>query len=175
MLLNIYVHSAKRTRAEKLFEEGDIKPVCDFIEQKYFKVFSNRDYISANELSLKTAFLTLLYNNSLYIMDSEPEIGRSYADLTMIIRPDMRQYDILDIIPEFKFVHLNEAGMTGEKARQLTQEELKAIPEMKSKMKEAGRQLSRYGDDLEKKYDDLRLHKFAVVSLGFERLWTEKV
>jgi hypothetical protein len=104
-----------------------------------------------------------------------PEIGRSYADLTMIIRPDMRQYDILDILLEFKFVHLNDAKLTGEQARQLTQEELEAVPEMKAKMKEAKEQAARYGDALEKKYNDLRLHKFAVVSLGFERLWTERV
>ena len=175
MLLNIYVHSAKRTRAEKLFEEGDIKPVCDFIEQKYFKVFSNRDYISANEFSLKTAFLTLLYNDSLYIMDSEPEISRGYADLTMIIRPDMRQYDILDILLEFKFVHLNDVKLTGEQASQLTQEELEAIFEIKAKMKEAKEQAVRYGGALEKKYNNLRLHKFAVVSLGFERLWAARV
>jgi hypothetical protein len=161
--------------AEKLFEEGDIKPVCEFIEQKYFKVFSNRDYISANEFSLKTAFLTLLYNDSLYIMDSEPEISRGYADLTMIIRPDMRQYDILDILLEFKFVHLNDVKLTGEQASQLTQEELEAIFEIKAKMKEAKEQAARYGDALEKKYNDLRLHKFAVVSLGFERLWAERV
>jgi hypothetical protein len=94
--------------AEKLFEQGNIKPLCEFIEQKYFQVFSNRDYISANELTVKTAFLTLLYNDLLYIMDSEPETGRGYADLTMIIRPDMRKYKILDILLEFKFVSFRD-------------------------------------------------------------------
>jgi hypothetical protein len=161
--------------AEKLFEEGDIKPVCEFIEQKYFKVFSNRDYISANELTIKTAFLTLLYNNILYIMDSEQEISRGYSDLTMIIRPDMRQYKILDILLEFKFVHLNQVNMTGEQARELSREELEAIPEMQTRMTEAEEQLSRYSAALEKKYNKLRLKKFAVVSLGFERLWTKRV
>ena len=29
--------------AKLLYQEGDIKPVCEFIEQKYFKLFSNRD------------------------------------------------------------------------------------------------------------------------------------
>ena len=197
--------------AKKLYQKGDIKPVCDFIEQKYFQVFSNRDYISANELTVKTAFLTLLYNNILYIMDSEPETGRGYADLTMIIRPDMRQYKILDILLEFKFVHLKEAGMTGEQAKQLRCRgginfcpgeqakqlkrrgginfrpkagrsginfrpgELEAIPEMQKKMKEAEKQLVQYGAALENKHKNLRLKKFAVVALGFERLWTKEV
>nr|VFJ58271.1 MAG: hypothetical protein BECKFW1821A_GA0114235_10803 [Candidatus Kentron sp. FW] len=78
--------------AETLYEHGDIKPLCDFIEQKYFKVFSNRDYASANELTVKTAFPTLLSNDTLYIMESEAEIQRGHTDLTMIVRPDMRQY-----------------------------------------------------------------------------------
>ena len=161
--------------AKKLYQKGDIKPVCDFIEQKYFKVFSNRDYISANELTIKTAFLTLLYNNILYIMDSESEIGRGYADLTMIIRPDMRQYKISDVLLEFKFVQLNQASLTGEQAGKLSQKELESIPEMQAKMAEAEEQLARYGAALTKKYKNLRLKKFAVVALGFERLWAREV
>jgi hypothetical protein len=161
--------------AKKLYQKGDIKPVCNFIEQKYFQIFSNRDYISANELTIKTAFLTLLYNDILYIMDSETETGRGYADLTMIIRPDMRQYKILDILLEFKFVHLQEAGLTGEQAKSLSQKELESFPEMQKKMKEAEKQLIKYGAALENKHKNLRLKKFAVVALGFERLWAEEV
>jgi hypothetical protein len=161
--------------AEKLFEEGNIKPVCEFIEQHYFRVFSNRDYTSANELTVKTAFLTLLYNNILYIMDSEPETGRSYADLTMVIRPDMRQYKILDILLEFKFVHLKEVGITGEQAKNLSKKELKTLPEMQRKMKEAEEQLIKYGAALENEHKNMRLRKFAVVALGFERLWAEEI
>ena len=107
-------------------------------------------------------------------MDSELETGRAYADLTMIIRPDMRQYDILDILLEFQFVSLKDVKLTGEQARNLSREELESLPAMQTKMKEAKEQLARYGNDLEKKYDELRLKKFAVVSLGFERLWTAR-
>ncbi|CAN2039237.1 hypothetical protein GMMP15_1110024 [Candidatus Magnetomoraceae bacterium gMMP-15] len=42
---------------------------------------------------------------------------------------------------------------------------------MSSAMKEAKKQLKDYGDELERKYHDLRLKRYAVVSLGFERLW----
>ena len=176
MLLPESLMRNKGVNAAKLvYQKGDIDAVCEFIEQKYFQVFSNRDYISANELTIKTAFLTLLYNNILYIMDSEQEISRGYSDLTMIIRPDMRQYKILDILLEFKFVHLNQVNMTGEQARELSREELEAIPEMQTRMTEAEEQLSRYSAALEKKYNKLRLKKFAVVSLGFERLWTKRV
>ena len=46
-------------------------PLCEFVEQRYFRVFHNPDYRWANELTVKTAFLTLLYNDILYNMDSE--------------------------------------------------------------------------------------------------------
>jgi len=41
-----------RRAAESLYQQGDIGPLCDFMEQKYFKVFSNRDYAHANELTI---------------------------------------------------------------------------------------------------------------------------
>lgn len=69
---------------------GDLAPVCDFIEQRSFKILSNRDYRWSNELLLKTAFLTLLFNDRLYMMVSEPETERGYVDLALIVRPDMR-------------------------------------------------------------------------------------
>ncbi len=146
------------------------------MEQRYFKVFHNPDYKWANELTVKTAFLTLLYNDTLYIMDSEEEIDRGYSDLTMIIRPDMRRFEVLDILIEFKYVKLGDAGLTGKRARELLVEELQKLPRMAAEVKSAREQLKRYGDALEKKYGDaLRLRRYAVVSLGFERLWWEEI
>jgi hypothetical protein len=136
--------------AEQLYEKADIKPLCEFVEQKYFKVFSNRDYRWANELTVKTAFLTLLYNDILYIMDSEPEFDKQFADLTMIIRPDMRRFQIFDVLLEFKFVSLKDAGLTGEQAKNLSRDQLEALPEMHTKMKEAQEGLKLYGETLEK-------------------------
>ena len=157
--------------AEQLYTKGDMDPLCEFVEQRFFKVFRNRDYRWANELTVKTAFLTLLYNDILYIMDSEKKAGTGYADLTMMIRPDMRRFKILDVLVEFKFVRsLKEAGLTGKEARGLSMEELRAIPAMQAKMKEAEKQVKQYGDALVQKYGDLRLNRYGVVSLGFERL-----
>ncbi len=159
--------------AKKLYQRGDMGPVCEFVEQKYFRVFHNRDYKWANELTLKTAFLTLLFNDILYIMDSETETDRRYADLTMIIRPDMRKYSILDILVEFKFVALKESGLSGEQARKLTQDELQALPQMIREMEDAKVQVKAYGETLEKRHGNLRLRKYAEVSLRFERIWWE--
>ncbi|MDL1963681.1 MAG: ATP-binding protein [Deltaproteobacteria bacterium] len=161
--------------AKQLYAKGDMKPLCEFVEQRFFKVFRNRDYRWANEFTVKTAFLTLLYNDILYIIDSEKNASRGYADLTMMIRPDMRRFKILDILVEFKYTGLKEAGLSGEKASQLSTEDLRAIPAMQAKRKEAKKQTEKYGDALEKKYDNLRLKRYAIVSLGFERLWWQEV
>jgi len=77
-----------------------------FTTTKYFKVFSNRDYAHSNELTIKTAFLTLLFDDTLYSMESEAEIERGHVDLTLIVRPDKRQYQIRGILIKFKFVSL---------------------------------------------------------------------
>ena len=73
-----------RRAAETLYQRGDLQPLCDFVEQKYFKVFSNRDYAWSNELTVKTVFLTLLFNDTLYIMESEAELEGDHADLTLM-------------------------------------------------------------------------------------------
>ncbi len=162
--------------AETFYTTGNIQPVCDFIEQRYFKVFDNRDYRWSNELTIKTAFLTLLFNDTFYIMDSEPALDRSYADLTMIIRPGMRQYKLLDILIEFKYASLTEVGLSGEEIRGLSLAELQALAPVQHKLAESKSKLAGYRDTLASTYGNLlRLHSYSVVSVGFERLvWVEE-
>ena len=161
--------------AKQVYQKGIIQPLCDFVENRYFTVFKNRDYRWANELTLKTAFLTLLYNDILYVMDSEPEINRRYADLTMIIRPDKRHFKIFDVLIEFKFVTLKEAGITGEQAGNLSETALRELPQMPKALNDGREQVRSYSDRLEKKYGNLRLKRFVVASLGFERICFETV
>ncbi len=161
--------------AQALQRTGNLQPLCDFIEQKYFKVFSNRDYLQANELTVKTAFLTLLFNNLLYFMESETTVARRYADLTLIVRPDARQYQIYDLLLEFKFVKLGDLGLSGEQVRAMSHAELAALPAVQEKLVEARAQILAYRRALEGRYEQLRLRVFAVVALGFERVvWEEQ-
>jgi hypothetical protein len=161
--------------ARTLYQKGNIEPLCDFVERKYFTVFHNPDYRWANELTVKTAFLTLLYNDILYIMDSEAEVGRQRADLSMIIRPDMRRFTILDILIEFKYVSLADAGLSGKAARELTVAALQSLPPMQKMMTEAVDQAREYGRILESRHGNLRLRRYALVALGFERLWAQEI
>ncbi len=129
------------------------------------------DYAWSNELTVKTAFLTLLFNDTLYITESEAEMERGHADLTMIVRPDMRQYQVLDILIEFKFVSLNEAGLDGKTLETMDREALQALPAVQGKQREAEAGLARYRGKLNNKFGDLpRLRSFSVVAVGFERL-----
>ncbi|MEA3417389.1 MAG: AAA family ATPase, partial [Thermodesulfobacteriota bacterium] len=164
-----------REAAKLVYQKGEMSPLCRFMEERYFKVFHNRDYRWANELTLKTAFLTLLYNDIIYIMDSETEIDRRYADLTMIIRPDKRYGKISDVLIEFKFVKLKDAGMSADQAVGLTDDELRLIPEIAKQIKDGEKQAQKYGKKLEQKYGNLRLQKFVVVALGFERVCFRKI
>jgi hypothetical protein len=165
-----------RDAAKLLSTQGQMQPVCDFIEQTYFRVLDNRDYLHADELTIKLAFLTLVYNDILYIIDSETALERTYADLTMIIRPEMRRFQLLDILIEFKYVALNKTALSGAEIKQKTMTELKELTSVKEKLTEAKTQLLDYQQKLARKYgDQLRLRSYSVVAIGFDRVVWEEI
>ena len=163
--------------ARRLHQKGDIGPLCEFIEQKLFPVFDNRDYLGANELTVKTLFLTLLFNDTFYIMDSEPALKRGYGDLIMRVRPDMRHSALLDILIEFKYLSLGKNRLIGGQARKMSREALMALKPVREGLDNAQKQLSQYRNALADIYGAgfLKLRTFSVVSVGFERLvWREE-
>jgi len=160
-----------RRVAEALYRKSDIQPLCEFIERERMQLFDNRDYASANELTIKTVFLMLLAGNIFYILDSETELERGYADLTMIVRPDMRHYELLDILIEFKYVSLEKLRLSGRQAREMPREALEQLAGVKTQRQRADAGLAEYRTALQARYGDvLRLHCFSVVAVGFERL-----
>jgi hypothetical protein len=172
MLLPEYEDKETMREVAKLFyRSGELQPLCNFIENRYFQVFDNRDYRWANELVIKSAFLTILFSDTFYIMDSEQELNKGYADLSLILRPDMRQYQLLDHVLEFKYLKLDDVKMTAKQVREKSREELAEIPIVKNALKEATEQLNHYHKALMQRYQNkLRLQTYAVVALGFERL-----
>jgi len=162
--------------AELFYQTGHLQPLCDFIESHPFSVFDNRDSTTATELVLKAVFVALLFNSRYYQMDSETALGRRYADLTMIVHPNMRQYHLFDFLFEFKFVKLNEVNLTGAAVKQKTLAELKALPRVATQLSVATTQVQGYRPGLQQTYGDpLRLRAYAVVAVGFERLVWEEV
>ena len=160
--------------AEAVYAQGDLAPLVEFIEQRYFPILSNRDYAFTNELAIKLAFLTLLFNDRLYMMVSEIEVNHRYADLSMIVRPDMRKYAALDLLFEFKYVGLKALKLSGEQVRNMSMEELAELPLIAAALASATEQARDYGGILIERYDLKDLRQYAVVSVGLERVvWRE--
>jgi hypothetical protein len=159
-----------RSQAEQVYLLGDLEPLCDFIEQRYFAVLSNRDYRWVNELLVKFAFLTLLFDDRLYMAMSELEARRGYVDLALIVRPDRRRIQALDLLLEFKYLGLKELGLSGAQVRALSRADLAAVPAVAAKLDEAQAQALTYGATLGEQHGLTDLRAFAVVALGVERL-----
>ncbi|MDM8560394.1 AAA family ATPase [Candidatus Parabeggiatoa sp. HSG14] len=160
-----------RLLAEDFYQSSNLQPVCDFIEQRYFEVFDNRDYTTANELTIKTAFLTVLFNDVWYMMDSEKTCQRRYTDLTMLIRPDFRELPLYDFILEFKYLKLSEVKLSGAEIKKLSRTELETLEPVQEKLREAKQQLFDYQTCLEKEcHEKLKLKLISVVAVGFDRL-----
>lgn len=122
------------------------------------------------------AFLTLLYNDVLFIIDSETALERTYADLTMIIRPEMRRFQLIDLLVEFKYVPLSKVEMNGITGNQQGAEVLRDLAAVKEKFTEARTQVRNYHAKLLRKYgNQLRLRSYSVVAIGFERLLWEEI
>ena len=155
----------------RFYATGEISPLCEFLEQHYFKVFDNRDLRWSNELVVKTAFLVTLFNDAFYVMDSEPALGRGYGDLLLRVRPDMRQYALLDHLLEFKTLGLKDVKLTSAELAAKPRAELRALPAVQEQLQVAEQQLTTYRTELERREGaTLKLRTHAVVAIGLERL-----
>ncbi len=152
-------------------QDGALEPLLDFVEATLFPLFSNRDAVWANELTVKTLFLTLLWNDRSYVTHSEPEVGRRYADLCLLRRPDARASGLSDLLFEFKRLSLRELGMSGEEVKATSRSSLMKLDKVARALDQAEAQLAAYAAALERSRGDfLKLRRYAVVALGFERL-----
>jgi hypothetical protein len=166
---------ASRTAADALLftflRDGDLVPLLDFIEATLFPTFSNRDALWANELTVKTVFMTLLWNEAAYLTCSEPEVDHRYADLCLLRRPDARTSSLWDLLFEFKRLSLKDLGMSGKDVKASSRSELVQHTLVKDALDRAEAQIATYRAALERsRGETLKLRSYAVVALGFERL-----
>jgi hypothetical protein len=177
LLPDVADQNAGYQAARTFFQTGQLQTLCDFVEQRYFKVLDNRDYRWADEMTLKTIFLTLLFNDNLYMIDSETPVERTYADLTLLVRPDLRnQPQLIDIVIEFKYIKLTDKALAGVSLQPLTSAALAALPSVQAKLQEAKTQLQDYRQKLIAQYGrSLRLRAYAIIALGFERIVWEEI
>ena len=119
---------------------------------------------------VKLAFLTLLFDDRLYMMVSETEMDHGYLDLSLIVRTDRRLTRALDLLLEFKYVSLNDLNLTGAQVRERSLAELAALPAVTTALQAAGKQAQRYGTALSERYGLTDLRLLAVVGIGLERV-----
>ena len=165
----------ERSQATKLhiafLRDGDLLPLLDFVEATLFPDFSNRDAAWANELTIKTIFMSLLWNSITYITHSEPELEHRYADLCLLRRPDALHYNLWDLLFEFKRLSLSELGMPGKDVKAASREELMAEEKVEKALDDAEKQITAYRAALgRRRGKTLKLRTYTVVALGFERL-----
>ncbi|MDQ5909121.1 MAG: family ATPase [Pseudomonadota bacterium] len=169
--LETYEDKTRIPQLRKHFcQTGDPGPLVEFIEQHYFPILSNRDYRWSNELMVKLAFLTLLFDDRLYMMVSETEMDHGYVDLSLIVRVDQRGTKALDLLLEFKYVDLKKLKLSGEQVRVKGMKELAALAPVKEALEEAAEQAQRYGEALADRYGLTDLRLYAVVGVGLERV-----
>jgi hypothetical protein len=160
-----------RQAAKALYADANLAPLIAVLEANHLRVFDNRDYRWSNELTLKTVFLVALFADIFYVMDSETAIARGHADLSLIVREEMRRFTLLDHLFEFKYLSLQALGQTAQTLRASSRKALIALPQVAACLDEAEAQLARHRQGLEQTYGErLQLHTHAVVALGFERL-----
>jgi hypothetical protein len=70
---------------EALALQGDIQPLATEM-QRVLQVLSNRDFTNMDEKHVKTLALTLLYQSSVYFIQSEREMNHKYPDILLLER-----------------------------------------------------------------------------------------
>jgi hypothetical protein len=180
-LLEIYLptpgdSSAAREVALRFFQSGDLAPLLAFFEEKLLPVLSNRDRGGLNEMAVKALFLSILFDDTRYVVSSELEVERSYADLCLLVRPEMRRHGYFDFLFELKLVRRKDLGKSGQELREMDEDSLRRLPPVARAFAEAREQARRYAAILlRQRGEELKLRRFAVVAVDLERFVGEEV
>jgi len=125
---------------------------------------------------VKSLFLSMLFEDKYYYTFSEPELERSYADLCLLVRPQMRGYGLFDLLFEFKLVRRKELGKRGRELSGMDEETLRALPPVAKALAEARQQAERYRQALSRRHGtEIDLRVYVVVAVGLERILGEEL
>jgi len=196
-LLELYLDevdsSGVRDLALELFQDGNLEPLRAFCEEKLLPVLSNRDRGAApklpghgavighggsgvNETAVKTLFLSILFDDTRYVTFSELELDKQYADLCLLVRPEMRRYGYYDLLFEFKLVRRRELGLKGQELREMDEQAVRELPAVNKALGEVREQVDRYRAALVRSQgaETLNLRSYVVVAVGLERMLGEE-
>ncbi len=175
-----------RELAMNFFEDSALGPLLAFFEDSLLPVLSNRDRgtppkhsgqsgSGMNEMALKALFLSVLFDDQRYAVFSELELDKHYADLCLVVRPEMRRHGFRNLIFEFKLVRRTELGKPGAELRTLDEDSLRQLTPVRKALEEARDQVLRYREALVGKFSEALPRCYVVVAVGLERIFGEEV
>jgi hypothetical protein len=179
--------SEARRVAMRFFQDGDLEPLLAFFEEKLLPVLSNRDQgapprqgvgggSGVNEMVLKALFLSILFDDQRFVVHSELEVDRGYADLCLLVRPETKRPGAFDLLFEFKLVRRKKLKQSGEALRAMDEMALRRLPAVAKAFEEARGQTERYRTALVKQRGTgSELRSYVVVAVGLERVLGEEV
>ncbi len=179
--------SEARRIAMRFFEDGDLVPLLAFFEEKLLPVLSNRDQgappekpgqsgSGANEMVLKALLLSVLFDDQRFVVHSELELERGYADLCLLVRPENRYRQAFDILFELKLVRRKALGKKGRELRAMDEVALRRLPAVKTALGQARDQVDGYRDALvRQRGETVRPRCYVIVAVGLERILGEEV
>ncbi len=179
------IRAAQRA-ADDFFEDGDLRHLLDFSEHSLLPVLSNRDRgtppqrpglsgSGVNEMVVKALFLSILFDDARYLIFSELELRQGYADLCLLVRPEMRRHGFFDVLFEFKLVRRAKLGKQGKDLRAMDDKALLKLTPVANAFKAARAQVLDYRDALAKKVGEAQPRCYVVVAVGLERVLGEEV
>ncbi len=202
-LLEIYLPQPGEVRAvqratDAFFEDGDLRHLLDFFEDRLLPVLSNRDRGAApkrpgasasahhqhddgsggsgvNEMVIKALLLSILFDDARYVVFSELELRQRYADLCLLVRPEMRRHGFFDILLECKYVRRAKLGKKGEELRAMDDAALRELTPVAKAFRDARKQAIDYRDALAQKLGEAQPRCYVVVAVGLERVLGEEV
>ena len=137
---------------EQMALEGKIGKIIEIME-KYLKNLSNRDFMNFDEKYIKVMFYSIAMSLDIYIVKSELELGRGYADLLLV--PKDIDKDYYSIIIEFKYLKKSEEN------------------ELVKKQKKAKEQIKKYSSSEEIKRIK-KLNKYIIVGIN-DKLFVKEI
>ena len=191
-LLEIYLaepadYRATRRAGRRFLDRGDLRALLAWVESRLLSILSNRDQGApprapggsgggVNEMTLKALFLSFLFDDTRYAVFSELELDQGYADLCLLVRPEMRRHGFFDVLFEFKLVRRKELGKTGREIAGMDEAAVRRLPPVAEAFSAAREQLQHYRVALVERFgESVRPRCFAVVAVGLDRILGDEV
>ncbi|HAN10197.1 MAG TPA: hypothetical protein DCP90_06255 [Clostridiales bacterium] len=164
---------------EDMRKTGTVEHIMEIYE-RVIKRLSNRDLRHFNETSCKSIFITLVYTDGIYLIESEKETNGGYTDLYIkegVLYKEAVRYRYMIEFKHIKEKELKEVESGELKGESEKRRVLESNNELINKKKEEARaQLYRYMEEHNVQEDsEKELKKYIVIILGKKYVEYEEI